>query len=859
MQSKNRRVGSDASRQRPASKVARILRSVRFRVVLLLLVPLASLWVFAASSTLNDGLNMLHFKTVQDHFGYPAGALGSALEQERRLSLVFLGSKSNTDRSAMESSRLVTDRQASLFRRLTSSKSAYKTANAQTREWTNQIIGRLDSLHDRRQAIDFGNVGRAQIFTDYTTTIGDINAMLGALSTLNNSDVARDTKVQVELANAREVLSQEDALLSGMLAAGRPTPAERTQFTELVGTHRYLYAQTAPDLRDPDRDYYIRITSTRQYARLKNLEDRFTRRVPSGKALGDIPVVWKTTVDSVLTRFRGMELSATSGAQARINPIATGILLRVALTGGLGLLAVAVPLAMSIWVARSVVRQLGAVRRAALELANERLPSVIERLRRGETVDAAAEAPPLKFGTEEIDQVGQAFNVARWTAIQSAIEEAALRRSFSEVYINLARRNQTLVQRQLTLLDAMERRVSEPDELEDLFRLDHLATRMRRHADGLIILGGQTPGRGWRKPVPVVDVVRAAAAEVEDYARVTVTPMPRFAIHGPAVADLIHLLAELIENATLFSPPDTAVQVTGQTVGHGFAIEVEDRGLSMDPERLAMANERLSKPPEFDPADSAQIGLFVVSRLAQRHNIEVTLRKSPYGGTTAIVLLPEQIVLQTDPQRELSSGQGRDVQRSDNMLVSANSRGAPSYAYGAADTGPVRPPLEERPFPPQRNASPPPQLLRPLTDSEGMGGPAGRPSLPQRHAPRPAEEPEDHRPSERTGPMPAQTGPMPAQAGPTPPAQTRPSVFQPADETSDESPLTSGRPALPRRVRQASLAPQLREEAHVSLDDMDAERSPEEHRNLMSSIQKGWLRGRSDAERTVGDHQEEDM
>ncbi|WP_308207816.1 sensor histidine kinase [Actinomadura madurae] len=178
----------------------------------------------------------------------------------------------------------------------------------------------------------------------------------------------------------------------------------------------------------------------------------------------------------------------------------------------------------------------------------------------------------------------------------------------------------------------MERRTEDPSELSDLFRLDHLATRMRRHAEGLVILAGKSAGRGWRRPVPLVDVVRGAVAEVEDYPRVRVQPLPRIALLGSAVADVIHLLAEVVENATTFSPPQSPVRVSGHPVASGFAIEVEDRGLGMTEEALRAANERLANPPEFDPSDSAQLGLFVVARLAQRHDITVTLRPSPYGG-----------------------------------------------------------------------------------------------------------------------------------------------------------------------------------------------------------------------------------
>ena len=191
----------------------------------------------------------------------------------------------------------------------------------------------------------------------------------------------------------------------------------------------------------------------------------------------------------------------------------------------------------------------------------------------------------------------------------------------------------------------MERRATDPEALDDLFRLDHLTTRMRRHAEGLVILAGAPPGRGWSSPVRMVDVMRGAIAEVEDYARVSVATRSQAALAGSAVADVIHLLAELIENATTLSPPYTSVRVSGDTVANGFVIEVEDRGLGMSPTRLAELNDRLANPPEFNPSDSEQLGLFVVSQLAKRHGIRVTLKASPYGGTAAIVLIPQHLVV----------------------------------------------------------------------------------------------------------------------------------------------------------------------------------------------------------------------
>ena len=318
---------------------------------------------------------------------------------------------------------------------------------------------------------------------------------------------------------------------------------------------------------------------------------------------------------------------------------------RVALAGGVGLLGLVLSVLLSVLIGRWIIRRLGRLEESATALAEVELPSVVARLRRGEDVPVEElSGTTADLGRDEIGRVGRAFDAARRTAIEAAVGEARMRRGINDVFRNLARRNQSLLHRELTVLDGMERRTTDPETLEDLFRLDHLTTRMRRHSEGLIILSGAAPGRGWVHPVRMIDVLRAAAAEVEDYSRVSVTTPSQAALIGPAVADVIHLLAELIENATTLSPPYTPVRVSGDLVASGFAVEVEDRGLGMSEQRYAELNGRLAEPPEFDVFNSEQLGLFVVGQLAKRHGIRVTLRPSPYGGTTAIALIPTTLV-----------------------------------------------------------------------------------------------------------------------------------------------------------------------------------------------------------------------
>ncbi len=359
----------------------------------------------------------------------------------------------------------------------------------------------------------------------------------------------------------------------------------------------------------------------------------------------------------------------------------------------------------------------------------------------------------------------------------------------------------------------MERRATEPDELEDLFRIDHLTTRMRRHAEGLIILSGEAPARGWRQPVPLVDVLRAAVAEVEDYTRIRVLSRTNAAVAGHAVADVIHLIAELAENATVFSPPNTPVRIQGDIVGRGFAIEIEDRGLGISQARIEEINVNLANPPQFDLSGSDRLGLFIAGQLAQRHDIKITLRPSVYGGTTAIVLIPNGLVVEEDTyQRDPALPAGS---------APADSSAADRFSARTA------------------------ALAHATSRSGGSGSVI---SLDQDY------------------------GRMSLAIGGRQPADVQPPVLtavvseEPAARVSSEELAELG---LPVRVRQASMAPQLRDAKSASAEPVAdetaapsgpavplrpvAEPTPEEARNTMSALQRGWQLGRAEGEQAGQD------
>ncbi|MFF0394151.1 nitrate- and nitrite sensing domain-containing protein [Kitasatospora sp. NPDC004615] len=310
------------------------------------------------------------------------------------------------------------------------------------------------------------------------------------------------------------------------------------------------------------------------------------------------------------------------------------------------------------YIARSMILGMRTLNTAALDIANHRLPELVDKLSKTdpERVDTSVAPIPL-HGTDEIGEVARAFDQVHQQAVSLAAEQALLRGNVNAIFTNLSRRSQSLIQRQLSLITDLENNEADPDQLENLFKLDHLATRMRRNGENLLVLAGEEPGRRWNTPVPLVDVLRAAASEVEHYERIELAGIPEADVVGPAVTDLVHLLAELLENATSFSSPQTRVLVNATSLPDGrVLVEIHDKGIGLTAEDFAEINEKLAEPPTVDATISRRMGLFVVGRLSQRHDIRVQLRPSgESAGTTSLVMLPQQLtslVAVPEPQNE---------------------------------------------------------------------------------------------------------------------------------------------------------------------------------------------------------------
>ncbi|MFG2515571.1 nitrate- and nitrite sensing domain-containing protein [Streptomyces sp. NPDC048584] len=363
-------------------------------------------------------------------------------------------------------------------------------------------------------------------------------------------------------------------------------------------------------------------------------------------AQGITPANWWAVSTLKFDGYSEIESDLTDSAVSEAAQVADDAQRDAFITGAAVVIALLAAFILAGMVARQMSRSMRQLRNAAFGIAEQRLPMLVDQLSRTDPgrVDTRVQAIPIT-STDEIGEVARAFDQVHREAVRLAAEQALLRGNINAIFTNLSRRNQSLIEGQLTLITGLENNEADPDQLENLFRLDHLATRMRRNGENLLVLAGEEPGRRWDQPVPLVDVLRAASSEVEQYERIELSGVPEAEIHGRAVTDLVHLLAELLENATTFSSPQTKVRVTATRLPDGrVMIEIHDKGIGLTAEDFADINHKLANPPTVDAAISQRMGLFVVGRLSDRHGIRVQLRPSgEQAGTTSLVMLPDAI------------------------------------------------------------------------------------------------------------------------------------------------------------------------------------------------------------------------
>ncbi|WP_353941050.1 nitrate- and nitrite sensing domain-containing protein [Streptomyces sp. HUAS MG91] len=757
-------------------------RTVRAKIICLLMVPVVSLlalWGYATVATTQDVARIRQAQQVDSTVRKPVIRAVTALQAEREAAVGYATAPAADRGDVLKRLGTATDRAVTALRpgRGTTVADGADLPHGMSVRLAAFVTG-AERLRTVRAAVLERRTGWDTAYGQYSGSIDAAFTAVGALTGIQDPAAGSDARVLLELARAAEMLSRENALLTSARLAGDLDDTRLRLFVGAAETRRTLTDTATTDLRGPARAAWNRLAEGSAYGDVRAVEDRTLVARPGRKALADASTdTWVVAHATVQDGMRAIGADSTGGS----DPFTRGLLSPAGAAVLFGLVAVVASLVISVRIGRGLVVELISLRNTALEIARRKLPQAMRKLRAGEEIDVAAEAPQGPPAEDETGQVSEALTTVHRAALHAAVERAELANGISGVFVNLARRSQVLVHRQLGLLDTMERRAEDPGELGDLFRLDHLTTRMRRHAESLIILSGAAPGRAWRVPVPLTNVCRAAVSEIEDYARVEVRHLADVDVTGAAVADLTHLLAELVENAAQFSPPHTKVRINGEPVANGYAIEIEDRGLGMGREALDEANERIHQSETLALFDSDRLGLFVVSRLARRHDIKVNLRTSPYGGTTAVVLMPTSLL----------------------------------HKGGAETSDAPHPPSEEE----RRYARVPEPEAAPM-NTNPVPAPASRPALAPSAGPAPEETPH---PSGVTA------------------LRLRMSAAQDGGEAADPE-------GLPRRVRQASLAPQLRtrpEDRPPSVRGVPepGERTPEQVRARMASFRDGWLRG----------------
>ncbi|WP_225836678.1 nitrate- and nitrite sensing domain-containing protein [Streptomyces sp. NK08204] len=871
--------------------------TVRTRIVALALAPavaLMALWSFAMVSVTGELRVLIRLQGVYEDFGTPVDTAIGQIQIERRMSAAYLGAgRGPATAGDLLRQQRRTDRALDAMRKAIRGGDRGRLTRRQ-RQALDAMAAATGGLDRLRADVLARRISWDRAVTDYSALVEPGFDVESTLTALQAGQLAREAQVVIELVRVRDFVSREDALVAGARAAGTLTDRQYDTLTATIEDRRVFERTYVPDLPADSRGVFEQFQRGDLYRSLVHGEDALLRAGAAHAGRAVAADTWRSTTDRAVERYMQLCTRSAENSAARGRSFAYRELAKASVVGAVGLAAVALSLWLAVRGARRISRRLETLRDAADVLTTQQLPDVMRRLSAGEEVDALAEAPPLaadEVRADEIGQVGRSFNTARLAAVEAAVKQAALRRGLSAVLLNIARRNQALVHRQLKLVDTLERRTEDPDVLRELFRIDHLTTRMRRHAESLIILSGAAPGRRWRRPVPLADVVASAVSEIEDYTRVVVPPVPEVGVAADAVADVVHLIAELLENATVFAPPHTQVTVrTGRADG-GFALEIDDRGLGLDTDQHEHARRTLTDPDAFDPTRHDRLGLYVVGRLAARHGIGVTLRDSPSGGTTAVVLLPEAVLAEGAP--------GEDT-----PAVGAPAVGTPTETTAGRSPGPE--PAQRERWGAQAGVQP---LPRPSVH-------APRPSLPTRSRPKPAPGPDSraaaphpeaggtaarpeasvtgpHRGAAAVAPDQGRTAPAPGShvAAGTSPAEPRVVAAGPeavaaglgpgaaaGDPLPEPQAATFGpeapapaldphpqhaapapepaapAPALPTRIRQASLVPELRDEPVAPDAVRGRETDAEEMRAIFGAFQRGLDRGRKGLPTTSDAH-----
>ncbi|MBA2944503.1 sensor histidine kinase [Streptomyces himalayensis] len=647
-------------------------RSIRGRVAVVLAVPTCLLLSLTGLGVADRAADWSAARDTVDQVGLLVRAqdLVRELQRERGLTNGLLGGagkyRDDVDVQRARTDDVLTEVEAVLHEQSGDRPSAATTA-------LEDALTPLDSLGITRDEVDAGSADRTRTLAFYTEAV---TALIGAQSTRMPAGDHRITdgiQALQALARATEAVALERGSLNGVFAAGRFRAGEYLAFTEIRATRLAALDQYA-GLATPAQESELDAAFDTAAARRATAYEKRAEGGADGSTLSVDPSVWWSTMTTLVDDLHGVQRKV--GEDVRAHAADAGSTATQQLGGflALGALILAVATALAVLAARSITRPLSALADQADAVARSRLPAAVRRIQEAGPDDTGdldePVAPEPKEGGDEapgsareITRLAAALRNVERTAVGLAGEQAVLRRNTTESLASLGRRNQALLGRQLGLITTLESQELDPDALAELFELDHLATRMRRNAESLLVLAGaETPPRSWPGTVTMTEVVQSAVAEVEQYQRVQVPDLEQSRVRGHAVAEVSHLLAELVENALVFSPPAQPVEIYGWRDTGEYCLAIVDHGIGMSDEQLARANARLSGRESFliTPAGSAAraggtLGHYVVGRLAARLGAQVELRRSQGPGTTAYVALPAAIVQRPDQQPAASA------------------------------------------------------------------------------------------------------------------------------------------------------------------------------------------------------------
>ncbi len=666
-------VGPDHNGQAADARAdAKSLRSlknwrVRSRLLLLIIIPTLTAVILGGSRIVTSVQSALAYQRVEQlaNMSYDVTGLAARLEDERDQTLEYIG-EGKTGRAGMLAhdtadgapGNLVLVQQDQSLTTPWLRKVRADAANigsgypAQVQTDASSIASLLNLLPALRTAATTTQLPQVQVVSQYSTMIDqllaiDDNVALGSGDPTLNNDVRALNLISL----VAEEASQQRGLLAYAFAQdGVFDPHVLTAVNNALEEQNANVAEYNRVATPLQVGLYSSSVSGSLVDFASNYEAQAIQIGEDGRPLNVSSTTYNEWYGAMSTGTIGgidaVQQKLVATTIARASALRRQAIITASVVGAAVLIVLLLALLLTTVVGRSMVRPLRRLRSGALEVAGVRLPETVRRMSDSDGVSVPLDVEPIDVDSmDEIGEVARAFDQVHREALRLAANEAALRGNVNAMFVNLSRRSQSLVERQIRLIDDLEQGEQDSDRLASLFQMDHLATRMRRNSENLLVLAGHDASRRWNQPVALVDVLRAAVSEIEQYERVTLNVQPGIAVRGHAVNDVVHLLAELAENATSFSSAETPVAVAGHLLtSGGVLLDITDQGVGMGAEEMAHANWRLDNPPVVDVAVSRRMGLFVVARLAARHGIRVRLRPAQAGGLTALVWLPDEVV-----------------------------------------------------------------------------------------------------------------------------------------------------------------------------------------------------------------------